>query len=109
MFSQNFFERIKTHNQTINIINSIIRDLEKDVISYVKTHPDVCLYFYDTTVIDTYTFFDLSYPQIHFTLYPFRTTLYYKDIIKQLNGEEISHSNTKKIIEELIIKSISFS
>lgn len=108
MFSQNFFEKIKTHNQTINKINSIIRELEKDVISYVKEHPDICLYFYDPSDIDTDTLFELSYPQIQFYFFPFKTTFYYEDIIKRLNGEEITHLKIIRIVEELVLKSISF-
>ncbi len=107
MFSQNFFEKIKTHNQTINVINSIILDIEKDLIAYVKKNPDICLYFYDPTDIENDTFFELLYPKIQFHFFPFKTTFYYNDIINRLNDERITYLNIKKIVEDLILESIS--
>lgn len=106
MLASNFYDTIKKYNKKINTVNCVLCELEREIANYVRNHPDIVLYSYDSLNEDFEHYFIYEYPNITFTLSPFKCIISYEEIIKKSN-DILDIDNIKKIISELIIGTIS--
>lgn len=106
MFNTSFYEIIKNHNQTINKINCALRKMEKDINCYIEKDPSVVLYSYDPIDTENNHYFEFDYPNIIFSLSPFKITISYKEIADRLNGQINNNSLVEQTIEMIILEHI---
>ncbi len=107
MFNTSFYETIKNHNQIINKINCALRKIEKDITCYIEKNPAVILYSYDPIDAENNHYFEFDYPNIIFSLPPFRIAISYKEILDRLNGQTSNASLIAQTIEMIILEYIS--
>lgn len=107
MFNTSFYEIIKKHNQTINKINCAVRKIEKDITCYIEKDPAVILYSYDPIDAENNHYFEFDYPNIFFSLSPFKIAISYKEIVDRLNGQINNSSLIEQTIEKIILEYIS--
>lgn len=106
MFDLSFYETIKRHNDKINTINRILREIEKNITIYIENDPAIVLYSFDPLLEDANHFFEFDYPFITFSLSPFKVVISYKEII-DLSQEKINNYSTiEQIVEKLILDKI---
>lgn len=107
MFNTTFYEIVKNHNRTINIINCALRKIEKDISCYIEKDPAVILYSYDPIDAENNRYFEFDYPNIVFSLTPFKIVFEYKEIVERLNGQIYNNSLIEQAIEQIILEHIS--
>ncbi len=106
MFNPSFYETIKNHNQVINTINCMLLELEKDISYYIENDPAVILYSYDPLTAEDEHYFKFDYPNIIFSLSPFKAVISYKEIISKLN-DTINSTVIEQIVTKLILDHIN--
>lgn len=107
MFNTSFYETIKNYNQIINVINCTLRKLENDIARYIEKDPSVILYSYDPIDVENNHYFAFDYPDIVFSLLPFKIVISYKDIVDKLNGQINNNAFVEETIERIILERIS--
>ncbi len=107
MFNLSFYETVKNHNNNINTINRILREIEKDIAICIENDPAIVLYSYDPLLKDANHFFEFDYPNITFSLFPFKAVISYKEIIALSKEKLNNYSTVEQVVEKLILENIN--
>lgn len=106
MFSPVFYESIKSYNLSINKINCSLRELEKDIAVHVENDPGLSLFSYEPLSDNSNHYFKFDYPNIVFSIPPFKATLSYREIMDALGEKTDNKLFIEQTIEHLIINTI---
>jgi len=106
MFNSSFYEIVKNHNQTINIINCALREIEKEINRYIENDPAVTLFSYDPLCTGYNHCFTFDYPNVILSLPPLKITISYREIIENLKGQVDNNLIIEQAIEKIILDHI---